>query len=440
MQPKLIIGPATDPLEHEADNVANQVMCMPITAVSVSPAPSRISRECAACEEEEKLQKQATGTVETIHGYAPTSVHEVLQSPGQPLDTSSRAFFETRFGQDFSRVRVHTDGKAARTARAINARAYTSGPNIVFGSGQYSPRSEEGRRLLAHELAHVVQQTAVRSSSFLVQKEPENKPKQTPEKKPVARHDIVLLGEGWKGGRELSIVLAHGGRVITVNSVDDAAKALAKIDSPIGTLYFVTHSTSNGALKFGKDEGFTKAADIAAKLKGSVPSDKAPQTVDFRGCSVGNSPQAMEDIRTALGAQSVVAGNCYAVIELTTPIKMGPKGHETDTTDALQVSKESRKKFEELYKATADKLVASLGSKKSCLITKSEKDFFAAGGRFVALWFNPTFSADWIDGKSVCYNDASHQNVDPAKPASAIQGCSVITVNAPASKTTEKKP
>ena len=91
-------------------------------------------------------------------------------------------------------------------------------------------------------------------------------------------------------------MLAHGGRVISVNSVDDAAKALAKIDSPIGTLYFVTHSTSDGALKFGKDEGFTKAADIAAKPKGSVPSDKAPQTVDFRGCSVGNSPQAMEEI------------------------------------------------------------------------------------------------------------------------------------------------
>jgi len=137
--------------------------------------------------------------------------------------------------------------------------------------------------------------------------------------------------------------------------------------------------------------------------------------------------------------ESVVAGNCYAVIKLTTPIKMGPKGHETDITDALQVSKESRKKFEGLYKATADKLVASLGSKKSCLITKSEKDFFAAGGRFVALWFNPTFRADWIDGKSVCYNDASHQNVDPAKPASAIKCCGVITVNLTDTKTTEKR-
>jgi hypothetical protein len=65
----------------------------------------------------------------------------------------------------------------------------------------------------------------VRSSSILVQKEPENKPKQTPEKKPPTRQDIVLLGEGWKGGRELSIVLAHGGRIISVNSVDDAANS-----------------------------------------------------------------------------------------------------------------------------------------------------------------------------------------------------------------------
>jgi hypothetical protein len=150
--------------------------------VAISPAPPRISRECTACEDGEKLQKKTAGIVETAHGYAPNSVHEVLQSPGRPLDTSSRAFFETRFGQDFSRVRVHTDGKAAQSARAMDARAYTSGPNIVFGSGQYSPQSEEGRRLLAHELAHVVQQTTARSSSFLVQMEPENKPKQTPEK------------------------------------------------------------------------------------------------------------------------------------------------------------------------------------------------------------------------------------------------------------------
>jgi len=210
-----------------------------------------MSRKCAACQEEETLQKKA-GRTETAPDEAPRIVHEVLQSPGQALDASSRAFFEPRFGQEFGQVRVHVDGKAARSAQAVNALAYTSGPNIVFGDGQYAPRSDEGGRLLAHELAHVAQQAATRSSPFQVQREPDKEPKKTLQQKPEARQDIVLLGEGWAGGRELSIVLAHGGRVIQVNSVGDAAKALAKIDLPIGTLYVVTHSTSGGALKFGR--------------------------------------------------------------------------------------------------------------------------------------------------------------------------------------------
>jgi Domain of unknown function (DUF4157) len=440
IQTKLVIGAAADPLEQEADNVADQVMRMPAPGIVIARAQLGISRKCAACQEEETLQKTAAGTAETALGEAPGIVHEVLQSPGQALDKFSRAFFEPRFGQDFSHVRVHTDGKAARSAQAVNALAYTSGPDVIFGDGRYSPRSDEGSRLLAHELVHVVQQTTARWSPSHVQREPNKESKQSPQQKPKARQDIVLLGEGWKGGRELSIVLAHGGRVIQVNSVGDAAKALAKVDGPIGTLYFVTHSTSDGALKFGKDEGFIKAADIATKLKGSVSADKAPQTVDFRGCSVGNSPKAMENIRTALGAQSVVAGNCYAVIALTTPIKMGEKGHETDITDAVEVPKENRKIFEKLYRNTFDKFVAGFESRKGCIVTKSEREFFAAGGRFVALWFNSSFSGDWIKGKSVCYADAVHQTVDPAKPAAAIQDCSVITVSAPAPKATGNAP
>jgi len=82
-----------------------------------------------------------------------------LQSSGQPLDTSTRAFMEDRFGHDFSKVRVHSDAGAARAARAVNAQAYTVGSQIVFAAGRYSPANGEGRRLLAHELAHVVQQS-----------------------------------------------------------------------------------------------------------------------------------------------------------------------------------------------------------------------------------------------------------------------------------------
>jgi peptidoglycan hydrolase-like protein with peptidoglycan-binding domain len=96
---------------------------------------------------------------------APPLVHEVLNSSGAPLDATTRTFFEPRFGHDFSRVRVHTDEKAAESARMVNARAYTVGENVVLGSEQYSPSSASGRRLLAHELTHVVQQS--NSSSAL---------------------------------------------------------------------------------------------------------------------------------------------------------------------------------------------------------------------------------------------------------------------------------
>ena len=85
-------------------------------------------------------------------------MHEVLRSPGQPLDEATRAYFEPHFGHDFSGVRVHTDAKAAESARAVDALAYTVGHDVVFGSGRYSSGTSEGKRLLAHELAHVVQQ------------------------------------------------------------------------------------------------------------------------------------------------------------------------------------------------------------------------------------------------------------------------------------------
>lgn len=86
-------------------------------------------------------------------------IQDVLRSPGQPLDRATRAFFEPRFGHDFSKVRVHTNPKAVESARAVNALAYTVGSNIVFGKRQYAPDTIRGQKLLAHELVHVVQQS-----------------------------------------------------------------------------------------------------------------------------------------------------------------------------------------------------------------------------------------------------------------------------------------
>ncbi len=117
------------------------------------------------------LQRAATKPA-PVNG-APPIVHEVLHSPGQPLDAGTRAFMEPRFGFDFSHVRVHNDAQAAQNARAVSAQAYTVGQDVVFAADQYEPNRAEGARLLAHELTHVVQQAGGHGiPSSLLQRQP----------------------------------------------------------------------------------------------------------------------------------------------------------------------------------------------------------------------------------------------------------------------------
>ncbi|HSS22520.1 MAG TPA: DUF4157 domain-containing protein [Pyrinomonadaceae bacterium] len=125
---------------------------------------SGLSGACGECDRKKLLQRSAVGPATGV----PPIVHEVLRSPGQPLDAKTRACMEPRFGHDFSKVRVHTDARAAESARAVNARAYSVGREVVFGSGQYLPHTPEGSKLLAHEMTHVVQQGSSASFSELV--------------------------------------------------------------------------------------------------------------------------------------------------------------------------------------------------------------------------------------------------------------------------------
>lgn len=188
MQAKLEIGAVDDPLEREADRVADRVMRIPDPAkVESGTAGERMQRKCSACEEEEKkhtersqcptcaedgrkndeetpeeLSRKAPGGAAALDGsIAPAIVHDVLRSPGTPLDKTSRDFFEPRFRRDFGQVRVHHDQQAAESAAAVHSLAYAVGNNLVFSKGRYDPQSTEGKSLLAHELAHVVQQDAV---------------------------------------------------------------------------------------------------------------------------------------------------------------------------------------------------------------------------------------------------------------------------------------
>jgi hypothetical protein len=126
----------------------------------------------------------------------PPIVHEVLRSPGQSLDAETRAFMEPRFGHEFSRVRVHTDAKAADSARAVNALAYTVGRDIVFGAGHYAPDKSEGRGLVAHELAHVLQQSGTHSTGASLRCSNESAPE---EQSADLAATAVLLGRPFAG-------------------------------------------------------------------------------------------------------------------------------------------------------------------------------------------------------------------------------------------------
>ncbi|MDD5034288.1 MAG: DUF4157 domain-containing protein [Methylococcaceae bacterium] len=150
LQAKLTIGASNDPLEYEADKVAEQVMRMPDPTLIADPlTPMRPSQGGL-------LHRRSSNqtTTETV----PPIVVEVLRSSGQPLDAETRTFMEPRFEHDLGEVKVHADSKAADSAQVVNALAYTVGSHIVFGRNKYTPHTEKGKNLLAHELAHTIQQ------------------------------------------------------------------------------------------------------------------------------------------------------------------------------------------------------------------------------------------------------------------------------------------
>lgn len=160
VQAKLEIGAVDDPLEREADAVAD-AMVGSVAPPALRAAPPTVSRKCAACEEADKkqtVQTKPAGPSSVVPAVAPPQVHDVVGQPGRPLDAATRGFFEPRFGLDLSAVRVHADGRAGDAARSVGARAFAVGENIVFAPGEFVPASAGGRHLLAHELAHVVQQ------------------------------------------------------------------------------------------------------------------------------------------------------------------------------------------------------------------------------------------------------------------------------------------
>lgn len=164
LQPEIFINQEHDHYEQEADEVARRVMS---SAEREKSSGTEVGSSNVKTNVSDRIGKLSSSYDKQngVKKADPSIFRDVLSGAGQPLDGHTRGFMESRFGHDFSQVRIHADGKSADTAKALNARAYATGNDIVFGRDQYAPEKAEGKRLLAHELTHVVQQR-VRHTRF----------------------------------------------------------------------------------------------------------------------------------------------------------------------------------------------------------------------------------------------------------------------------------
>lgn len=165
VQPKLSVNAPGDRHEREADEVADRIMRMPDMPVrpqdevSVKTESPHIQRMCSSCEEEEQPQIQRRESNNEYPEVQPSLSAQIERGGGgNPLPAATRSFFEPRFGSDFSQVRVHTDAQAVQLSRSLHAEAFTYGKDIYFNEQRFAPESTGGKRLLAHELAHTIQQ------------------------------------------------------------------------------------------------------------------------------------------------------------------------------------------------------------------------------------------------------------------------------------------
>ena len=373
-----------DAAEREAEAVASKISAGTARG-PISVTQPAIARKCAECASEQASE---------IEGGLPTG-------GGRPLADATRSKMESALGRDFADVRVHTGAQASQLNAQLGAQAFTYGSDIYFDEGRYEPGSKRGEHLLAHELVHVAQQAGGAGSPAL-QRAPADKDK--------PRKDVVFITSRDLGAE--AKVLAPDGEVIAVKSLREMAAKLRSIRYPIKRLFVVSHSLASGDLEFEdekKQAVFVPPDKIADALRGTVSSKNAPELIDFRGCSVGSSPQAMADIREALGAGAAVGGTCFSIIQPNGPISI----------DGKPITKAGQIKDRAAFNDGMKRLVDSFGPAKDCILDRSEEAYFRAGGKMFAVWYNPEFSTEWDKRHSKCRSALVPETVDPKKPESA---------------------
>jgi outer membrane protein OmpA-like peptidoglycan-associated protein len=293
LQAKLRVGAVDDPLEREADRVAEAV-------VSGSAAPATVQRKCAACEEEEKeaavhrspaelptedeeekLQtKRAAGPTGSTPEVSPKTASRIasFRGGGEALPPAAKAYFEPHFGRDLSAVRLHTGAEATAAAGEVAARAFTVGRDIAFAANEYRPETEPGRRLLAHEIVHTLQQSTG-SGPGPLRRQPATTPPPTPTPLPVTMPtpgSTDFLIERIGTSTTARIFFGRGSATLS-------AAALTKLDevkaaSP-GSVRLVGYASA--------DETATIATSRADAVKTVLAAAPNPVTV---ASAVGNAP------------------------------------------------------------------------------------------------------------------------------------------------------
>ena len=442
VQAKLAMGRPGDAFEQEADRVADRITAAPAGAVQRCGAACG----CPTCrqaraEADDPVQLKTAGGAPD-GAVAASGVQQAVAGSGRALAAAENAFFGARLGADFSHVRIHTGPEAEHSAAALSAHAYTVGNHIVFNRGRFQPGDGAGRRLLAHELVHVLQQ---QGGAPALQRDPEEE-KETP-KSPggsgsaggngpqaqAARVDVALLLDDESVSQQAAAALAPV--VLRVHNAADMKTKLQAFGKPIGTLYFVTHSNRAGEVQFVSSIGtisWESLSSVAATVKGALPADKAPQVIDLRGCQIGQATQELGRLATALGAGSAKGNNCWTFDNAVGPISLDG----TAITDPGQVTKEN----EGLFNKGLKMLIKDLRSEdnkpvKNCIIglgkgeradtqfAKIKRIYFAAKGSLTAEWVSPQYDKTWQAG-SICYKDltASTKPCNLVEVAAATSG------------------
>jgi len=383
LQPKLTVGSSNDPLEQEADRIADQLWA-PSAPFEFSGIPPRIQR----------IGGEVCGHTDA----APASVDRVLDGTGRPLEPTLRQDMEQRFGHDFSRVRLHSGDAAEQSAREMNAEAYTVGHNIVFGAGRLAPATPLGRRLIAHELTHVVQQSGSRgtpdaqrngkrslvspsAAPLILQRKCKDEIGKASDCKTSADSvigwqfffkegcDDLLVGEdakiaNLKYGRKLKI---HGfanqegkgdfDARLACQRVGVIADLAAKTRPEAPVLGRFTHDPAPGAAKMAADKQDTNRSVIVEQIRPTREEWLDPTSILSKGWSLHNKAAnsgAEDDLNAAAAHRAVIKSWLESI-----PKAVAPAGKELDRKDITDYS-QLYSSAEFLWKSI-DKVLANQG-------------------------------------------------------------------------------